>query len=61
MLCDFAIRCYVLDRKRMENGKFMGHDYFEHLLAEIRLSERRFYQKISGIYYRPPEETPGCY
>ena len=49
----FAIRGYVLDRKRMENGKFLGQDYFEHLLAEIReirLSERRFYQKITDIY-----------
>ncbi len=29
----------------MENGSFIGEDYFEHLLAEIReirLSERRF-------------------
>ena len=53
VLRDFAIRGYVLDRKRMENGKFLGHDYFEHLLAEIReirLSERRFYQKITDIY-----------
>ena len=25
---------------------FLGEDYFEHLLAEIRLSERRFYPKI---------------
>lgn len=53
VLRDFAIRGYVLDRKRMENGKFLGKDYFEHLLAEIReirLSERRFYQKITDIY-----------
>lgn len=53
VLRDFAIRGYVLDRKRMENGKFLGQDYFEHLLAEIReirLSERRFYQKITDIY-----------
>jgi hypothetical protein len=37
----------------MENGAFLGEDYFEHLLAEIReirLSERRFYQKITDIY-----------
>ena len=53
VLRDFAIRDYVLDRKRMENGKFLMLDYFEHLLAEIceiRLSERRFYQKITDIY-----------
>ena len=46
VLREYAIRGYVLDRKRDE-------DYFEHLLAEIReirLSERRFYQKLTDIY-----------
>ena len=45
ILRDYAIRGYVIDRKRMENGTFLNEDYFEHLLAEIReirLSERRF-------------------
>ena len=32
----YAIRGYVLDKKRMENGTFLDEDYFEHLLAEIR-------------------------
>ena len=53
VLRDYAIRGYVLDRKRMENGAFLGEDYFERLLEEIReirLSERRFYQKITDIY-----------
>ena len=53
VLRQFAIRGYVLDHKRMENGSFLGVDYFEHLLAEIReirLSERRFYQKLTDIY-----------
>ena len=53
ILRDYAIRGYVIDKKRMENGAFLGEDYFEHLLAEIReirLSERRFYQKITDIY-----------
>ena len=53
VLRDYAIRGYVLDRKRMENGSFLGEDYFEHLLAEIReirLSARRFYQKLTDIY-----------
>ena len=53
ILRQYAIRGYVLDRKRMENGTFLGEDYFEHLLAEIReirLSERRFYQKLTDIY-----------
>ncbi len=53
VLHQFAIRGYVIDKKRMENGSFIGVDYFEHLLAEIReirLSERRFYQKLTDIY-----------
>ena len=53
VLRQYAIRGYVIDRKRMENGTFLGEDYFEHLLAEIReirLSERRFYQKLTDIY-----------
>lgn len=53
VLRDFAVKGYVLDRRRMENGTFLGEDYFERLLAEIReirLSERRFHQKITDIY-----------
>lgn len=53
ILRQFAIRGYVIDKKRMENGAFLDIDYFEYLLAEIReirLSERRFYQKLTDIY-----------
>lgn len=53
ILRQFAIRGYVIDKKRMENGSFINEDYFEHLLAEIReirMSERRFYQKLTDIY-----------
>ena len=53
VLREFAIKGFVLDRKRLENGAFLGEDYFERLLEEIReirLSERKFYQKITDIY-----------
>jgi len=53
VLRDYTLRGYVMDRKRMENGAFLDDDYFERLLEEIReirLSERRFYQKITDIY-----------
>ncbi len=53
VLREFAVKGYVLDKKRMENGSFLGEDYYERLLEEIReirLSERRFYQKITDIY-----------
>lgn len=53
VLKEFAKKGYIIDKKRMENGIFFDEDYFESLLAEIReirLSERRFYQKITDIY-----------
>jgi len=53
VLKEFAIKGFVLDKKRLENGTYLGKDYFETLLAqirEIRLSERKFYQKITDIY-----------
>jgi hypothetical protein len=61
----FALCGYVIDKKRMENGAFLDEDYFERLLEEIReirLSERRFYQKITDIYatamgYNPESST----
>ena len=53
VLKKYTIEGYALDKKRMENGAFLNRDYFEKLLEEIReirLSERRFYQKITDIY-----------
>jgi hypothetical protein len=53
VLREFAIKGYVIDKRRMENGAFLNEDYFERLLAEvreIRLSERKFYQKVTDIY-----------
>ena len=63
ILRDYAIRGYVIDRKRMENGTYLSEDYFEHLLAEtreIRLSERRFYQKITDIYATSLDYDPNA-
>jgi len=53
ILKQFAIKGYVLDRNRLENGSFLNKNYFNELLdeiREIRLSERHFYQKITDIY-----------
>ena len=53
VLKTFTIQGYVLDKERMKNGSFINEDYFEKLLEEIReirLSERRFYQKVTDIY-----------
>ena len=52
-LKEFIITGFVLDDKRLEQGKAFGKDYFDELLErirEIRASERRFYQKITDIY-----------
>lgn len=53
-LREFIIKGFVLDDKRLkQGGKTFGKDYFDELLErirEIRVSERRFYQKITDIY-----------
>ncbi len=53
VLRQYTLKGYLIDRKRMENGPLLGEDYFEELLEEIReirISERRFYQKITDLY-----------
>ena len=53
VLRNFAIKGYVLDKQRLENGLIFDEEYFENLLEEIRkirMSERKFYQKITDIY-----------
>lgn len=49
ILKEFSKKVYIIDKKRMVNGAFFNEDYYDSLFAEIReirLSERRFYQKI---------------
>ncbi|MCQ2339642.1 MAG: virulence RhuM family protein [Paludibacteraceae bacterium] len=63
ILRQFALRGYVVDKKRMENGTFLCEDYFERLLEEIReirLSERNFYQKITDIYATSIDYNPNA-
>ena len=51
---NYTIKGWVLDDERLKNGGFvLTKEYFDRLLEqirEIRLSERRFYQKITDIY-----------
>lgn len=51
---DYTIQGWVMDEERLKNGgTVLTKDYFEKQLEkirEIRLSERRFYQKITDIY-----------
>ena len=61
VLKTFTIQGYVLDKERMKNGSFIDKDYFEKLLEEIReirLSERRFYQKVTDIYATSVDYDP---
>ncbi len=51
---EFTIKGYTMDDERLKNdGSILGKKYFEEQLQrirEIRLSERKFYQKITDIY-----------
>lgn len=51
---EYTIKAYVMDDERLKNdGTILGKKYFEEQLErirEIRLSERKFYQKITDIY-----------
>lgn len=51
---DYTIKGWVMDVERLKNGgSVLTVEYFDRLLEqirEIRLSERRFYQKITDIY-----------
>jgi len=50
---EYTIKGYVLDSPRMKDGSPISSEYFDRLLEdirEIRLSERKFYQKVTDIY-----------
>lgn len=51
---EFTIKGFSMDDERLKNdGTLLGKKYFEEQLQrirEIRLSERKFYQKITDIY-----------
>lgn len=51
---EFTIKGFVMDDERLKNdGTILGKKYFEEQLQrirEIRISERKFYQKITDIY-----------
>ena len=52
-LKDYMIKVFVIDVDKMKNGPKFGKDYYDELLQtikEIRLSERRQYQKITDVF-----------
>lgn len=50
---DYTIQGWTMDVERLKKGHLFTDEYFERQLQyirEIRLSERKFYQKITDIY-----------
>ncbi len=53
ILHEYIIKGFAMDDERLKQIKHFGIDYFDEMLErvrEIRLSERRLYQKITDIY-----------
>jgi hypothetical protein len=53
VLHEFVIKGFAMDDERLKQIKHFGKDYFDEMLErirEIRMSERRLYQKITDIY-----------
>ena len=53
ILHEYIVKGFAMDDERLKQIKHFGKDYFDEMLErirEIRLSERRFYQKITDIY-----------
>lgn len=53
ILKEYMIKGFVIDKEKMKNGPKYGKDYYDELLEtikEIRLSERRLYQKITDVF-----------
>jgi len=50
---DYTIQGWTMDKERLKKGHMFTDEYFERQLQsirEIRLSERKFYQKITDLY-----------
>ncbi len=53
VLHEYIVKGFAMDDERLKQVQHFGQDYFDEMLnriREIRLSERRFYQKITDIY-----------
>ncbi len=53
VLHEYMIKGFAMDDERLKQIKHFGKDYFDEMLErirEIRMSERRLYQKITDIY-----------
>ena len=53
IVAEYTIKGWAMDAQRLKDGTPIADKYFEHLLEkirEIRLSERKFYQKVTDLY-----------
>ena len=44
VLRDFALRGYVIDKKRMENGAFLGEDFAENEFEKFRIRQDQLFE-----------------
>ncbi|MDD3746388.1 MAG: virulence RhuM family protein [Anaerostipes sp.] len=66
---DYTIQGWTMDKERLKKGHMFTDEYFERQLQsirEIRLSERKFYQKITDLYatafdYDKDAKTTRCF
>jgi hypothetical protein len=64
ILNEYIIKGFAMDDQRLKQVKHFGQDYFSEMLErirEIRLSERRFYQKITDIYALSADYDKGSF
>lgn len=64
ILHEYIIKGFAMDDERLKQAKHFGQDYFDEMLErirEIRLSERRFYQKITDIYALSADYDKGAF
>jgi hypothetical protein len=52
VLRDYALRGYVIDKKRMENGAFLDEDYFEHHSGKINAQLAKEFAESEFEKYR---------
>ncbi len=60
---DYTIQGWTMDSERLKNGGILTDEFFERQLEkirEIRLSERKFYQKITDIYVTALDYDPSA-
>ena len=66
---DYTIQGWTMDKERLKKGHMFTDEYFERQLQnirEIRLSERKFYQKVTDLYatafdYDKDAKTTRCF